>query len=300
MFIPSLSKLYSFILNFFLPSLSYFIIISLNSSELKQFSFIYKLSLPIFIFLSYIFFILTKIRKKSIESHISPISPLSPVSPVSPPGLSKTKNVFVFDPQANLNVNIVQSLNLMPSNGCSLCRIDKLPLRSHHCKKCNQCIRRFDHHWDIIGGCIGEENFFIFIIFLFFDSLSLLLGEYGIIKSFKYCRKFKIFLGIYIGIIGIVFCTIFGMFLFMNYLLITNQSMYELFHEDQCPYVSIFKLERMKILGQRGVPFNNDKIVFRPFDSGIKKNFLIMAKLLFRTSNKIKWEEIFHTNLKRK
>lgn len=222
---------------------------------------------------------------------------MSPTSPLK-------KNVFVFDTQANLNVTTIQQLNLMPSNGCDLCKIDKLPLRSHHCKKCDRCVRRFDHHWEIIGGCIGEENFFCFSCFLFFDLLSSMFNEYAIIKLiditkyskrwynyYKFVTVYSIFNGIY------CFCLV-VLFWVQFYLLSTNQSLYELFHADQCPYLAMFKMERIKILEQRGFMYNKD-YVFRPFDSGVVENIGYMFNKFLKPKEKIKWEEIFHNNLKK-
>lgn len=30
---------------------------------------------------------------------------------------------------------------------------------SHHCRRCNNCVREFDHHCKFLGTCVGAGNF---------------------------------------------------------------------------------------------------------------------------------------------
>lgn len=54
---------------------------------------------------------------------------------------------------------------------CTTCRLPK-PSRSKHCKLCNRCVRRFDHHCPWINNDVGEGTQRYFIGFIFFHTIS--------------------------------------------------------------------------------------------------------------------------------
>jgi palmitoyltransferase len=53
-----------------------------------------------------------------------------------------------------------------PHRYCQPCGITKPP-RAHHCRTCDTCVLRFDHHCPWIGQCVGAQNqkfFFVFVV----------------------------------------------------------------------------------------------------------------------------------------
>lgn len=65
---------------------------------------------------------------------------------------------------------------------CELCNQYKPP-RSHHCRKCEVCIHRMDHHCIWINNCVGFCNHKYFILFLLYVLLSAIVGVLIILIS---------------------------------------------------------------------------------------------------------------------
>ena len=211
----------------------------------------------------------------------------------------KTLSPSVETAHFNFESTPIVHYNLMQSNGCTACNIAKLPLRSHHCEKCERCVKSFDHHCWILAGCVGENNKAEFIIYLFFQTFSLVFSSIGITKIMS--RRINegtlyilTFVFSILCLLGIIF---FWIFIFHLYTLFTNQTSFELFNNDQCPYLALFSLERNKILTQRGIILNNN-FRYRPFDVGFKRNIKLFFDKMIHKKNIIKWEEIFFENLK--
>ena len=62
---------------------------------------------------------------------------------------------------------------------CVKCKNYK-PLRAHHCRHCNKCTLRFDHHCPWIMNCVGLNNIKTFFMLVFFLAIS---GCYGVLTS---------------------------------------------------------------------------------------------------------------------
>ncbi len=213
---------------------------------------------------------------------------------------NESKNEIKTETIINLETSPIVGFNLIPNNGCEICNIAKLPLRTIHCEKCKKCVRGFDHHFWILAGCVGENNRFIFILFLFSQNISLIYSSYAILKIVDILENegmlyFFVLLFSLICLIEIIF---FWIFIYHIYLLITNQTTYEIFNEENCPYLKYFIMERNRFLEQRGIEIiNNSKV--RPFDLGIINNIFIYSKQMFNTGDeRILWEEIYFENIK--
>jgi uncharacterized paraquat-inducible protein A len=164
------------------------------------------------------------------------------------------RQIILSDSSIKLKYSPLMIMKLMPCNGCKYCKISELPLRSNHCKKCDRCIRKYDHHCKLIGSCIGENNHFSFVLFLFCQSLTFILGIIGLIKRLTVQKSYvKIIIFGYFGIFGFIVSVLCIYCFFHLYLLLTNQTSYEIFHKEQCPYLRIFKQERQKIYLERGI-----------------------------------------------
>ncbi|OHT16443.1 hypothetical protein TRFO_02703 [Tritrichomonas foetus] len=65
---------------------------------------------------------------------------------------------------------------------CKKCFLPKPP-RCHHCSRCGSCILFMDHHCEAIGTCLGYRNFKVFILVLFYGSITCLYGALILISA---------------------------------------------------------------------------------------------------------------------
>ncbi|XP_054160008.1 palmitoyltransferase ZDHHC3-like [Oppia nitens] len=66
---------------------------------------------------------------------------------------------------------------------CSRCQMYRPP-RAHHCRICERCVRKMDHHCPWINNCVGELNQKYFILFLVYTGTACIYILLSIIWSF--------------------------------------------------------------------------------------------------------------------
>ncbi|XP_046945407.1 palmitoyltransferase ZDHHC4 isoform X2 [Lynx rufus] len=82
------------------------------------------------------------------------------LSCVSNPGTITKANAFSL-----LQVYEFDEVMFPKNMKCFTCNVRK-PARSKHCRVCNRCVHRFDHHCVWVNNCIGAWNARYFLIYL--------------------------------------------------------------------------------------------------------------------------------------
>lgn len=58
---------------------------------------------------------------------------------------------------------------------CDKCETYRPP-RAHHCRTCQRCVKRMDHHCPWVNNCVGERNQKFFILFLLYTAVATMYG----------------------------------------------------------------------------------------------------------------------------
>jgi len=73
---------------------------------------------------------------------------------------------------------------------CSYCKSYK-PIDAHHCRTCQQCIIRLDHHCPWVNNCVGYLNQKHFVLFLFWTAVTCLWCMITLGCRFFKCASFQ-------------------------------------------------------------------------------------------------------------
>jgi len=76
---------------------------------------------------------------------------------------------------------------------CKWCSIYK-PDRCHHCRECNFCTLRLDHHCPWVYNCVGYRNHKYFLLVLLYATISLLFVDAILLESLSETLNFHEFM----------------------------------------------------------------------------------------------------------
>ncbi|CAK8994080.1 Palmitoyltransferase ZDHHC12-A (Zinc finger DHHC domain-containing protein 12-A) [Durusdinium trenchii] len=116
---------------------------------------------------------------------------------------------------------------------CKACQMHQ-PLRTKHCRDCEQCIRTHDHHCPWVGTCVGEGNRVYFFWFLIFQWLELAVflfescmtfREKGLVPSMWLVRAPLLLVGI--GVKCLLLLMVTCLVCFHSYLALANITTWE-------------------------------------------------------------------------
>ncbi|EAR96423.2 DHHC zinc finger protein (macronuclear) [Tetrahymena thermophila SB210] len=99
---------------------------------------------------------------------------------------NNSQNAIIFTEEEYKNFDVYNDLTQIKY--CFKCQSVKPP-RVHHCKICNRCINRMDHHCPWVANCVGKQNQKYFTIFLLYGSLCGLIVSLSVFIDFMFFNQ---------------------------------------------------------------------------------------------------------------
>jgi ribosomal protein L40E len=135
------------------------------------------------------------------------------------PGILPKQFLTVF-PRKKLQRKSMIRGHLFGIKYCTTCDVFRPP-RTSHCKKCDNCVLRFDHHCDWIGTCVGKRNykyFYLLIFILQIDEIyQIVLSIYVLKTQIKEKNKLEIILISIVILYDVLFSFIYCLFISFSF-----------------------------------------------------------------------------------
>ncbi|KAL7223756.1 hypothetical protein ACSBR1_025248 [Camellia fascicularis] len=135
---------------------------------------------------------------------------------------------------------------------CTYCNIVQPP-RAKHCRDCDKCVLQFDHHCLWLGTCIGQRNHCRFWWYICEETaLCIWTGILYItylMANFSKAWWIDVIMILLLFVLSVSLIFLLLLLLFHTYLVLTNQTTYELVRQRRIPY--------LRGIPERVYPFSN-------------------------------------------
>ena len=145
---------------------------------IEEINNIYPKEIKIFILIIHSFLLIIILIFGFLSTYIDPSDPLLKKEIMKKNKIQRNKEHYVLEISRNFPFCLICCSNIHST--------------SKHCKKCNKCIKNFDHHCNWLNNCIGKYNYGYFYLLCFVTILYCLINSIcGIYLFFKANNKRK-------------------------------------------------------------------------------------------------------------
>ena len=145
---------------------------------IEEINNIYPKEIKIFLLIIHSFLLIIILIFGFLSTYIDPSDPLLKKEIMKKNKIQRNKEHYVLEISRNFPFCLICCSNIHST--------------SKHCKKCNKCIKNFDHHCNWLNNCIGKYNYGYFYLLCFVIILYCLINSIcGIYLFFKANNKQK-------------------------------------------------------------------------------------------------------------
>ena len=207
---------YQQILTWILIALNSYIFYSIVSNEITRY---YPKEIKIFILIIHSFLLIIILFFGFLSTYIDPSDPLLKKEMNKKKKIKRNKEHYILEISRNFPFCLICCSNIHST--------------SKHCKKCNKCIKNFDHHCNWLNNCVGKYNydFFYLLVFLIicYCLINSLCGFHLFFKANKKRKKnYKLILIIIESLVNfIILLNFLFLFVYHSYFIFKGITTYE-------------------------------------------------------------------------